>query len=134
MTNVRLIRSPLLNHAEYADAAIVPADQEVIFLSGACPLDRNGLVVARDDIAAQTRQALANMDEVLSRCRVGLEDVAFLRVLVVATEPEQLGAAWVVVREHFGDHEVPVTLQGVPVLGYPGQLVEIEPIAARSPR
>lgn len=133
MTNLRLTRSPRLNHAEYADASIVRADQEVIFLAGACPLDADGLVVAPGDIAAQTRKALNNMDEVLSHCRVSLEDVAFLRVLVVASEPEGLGRAWRVVREHFGDHEVPATLQGVSVLGYPEQLVELEPVAVREP-
>lgn len=103
-------------------------------MAGACPLDAEGAVVAPGDIAAQTRQALQNMDEVLGRCRVTLADVAFLRVLVVATESGELGAAWTVVREHFGDHEVPATLQGVPVLGYPGQLVEVEPVAVRDPR
>lgn len=134
MTELRLIRSPRLNHAQYADAAIVRAAQEVIVMAGTCPLDSDGQVVGRGDIAAQTRQALANMDEVLSRCRVAREDVAFLRVFVVATDPEHLGTAWTVVREHFGGHDVPATLQGVPVLGYPEQLVEIEPIAARPSR
>ncbi|MCG7414848.1 MULTISPECIES: RidA family protein [Microbacterium] len=133
MTDLRMIRSPRLNHAEYADAAIVRTNQEVVFMAGLCPLDGGGQVVARGNIAAQTRQALANMDEVLSRCRVELEDVAFLRVLVVATAPEHLGTAWTEVRDHFGDHDVPSTLQGVSVLGYSGQLVEIEPIAVRSP-
>ena len=74
------------------------------------------------------------MDAVLARCQVSLEDVAFLRVLVAADRPESLGVAWTVVREHFGSHDVPATLHGVSVLGYPDQLVEIEPIAARWPR
>lgn len=38
--------------------------------------------------------------------------------------------AWEVVRNAFGDHDVPSTLTGVTVLGYDGQLVEIEAIAA----
>lgn len=134
MTDLRLIRSPRLKHAEYADAAIFRANQEIIYMAGLCPLDGDGHVIAPGDIAAQARQALSNMDEVLNRCGVDVEDVAFLRVLVVASEPEHLGAAWTVVRDHFGDHDVPATLQGVPVLGYPEQLVEIEPIAVRAPR
>lgn len=134
VTELRLIRSPRLSHAEYADAAIIRANHEVIYMAGACPLGSDGRVVAPGDIAAQTRQALFNMAEVLSACHVDLEDVAFLRVLVVATKPEHLGGAWTVVREYFGEHLVPATLQGVPVLGYPEQLVEIEPIAARLPR
>jgi len=134
MPDLHLIRSPRLTHANYADAAIVRANQEIVYLAGLCPLDGDGQVVAPGDIATQTRQALSNMDEVLMRCRVGHEDVAFLRVLVVATEPEQLSIAWAVVSEHFGSYEVPATLQGVPILGYQNQLVEIEPVAARPPR
>lgn len=39
-------------------------------------------------------------------------------------------AAWDVIRAAFGDHDPPGTLLGVTVLGYPGQLVEIEAVAA----
>jgi enamine deaminase RidA (YjgF/YER057c/UK114 family) len=134
VVDLRLVRSPALTHAEYADASIVRAGSEVVFLAGACPLGTDGVVVAPGDIAAQTRKALANMDVVLRDCRVALEHVAFLRVLVVASIPEELGLAWEAVREHFGHHEVPATLQGVPALGYAGQLVEIEAVAAREPR
>jgi hypothetical protein len=41
-----------------------------------------------------------------------------------------LVTAWEVVRDAFADHDVPSTLMGVTVLGYAGQLVEIEAIAA----
>jgi hypothetical protein len=37
---------------------------------------------------------------------------------------------WAVVRDAFGEHDVPSTLMGVTVLGYEDQLVEIEAIAA----
>ena len=39
-------------------------------------------------------------------------------------------AAWEVVRDSFGTHDVPSTLMGVTVLGYKDQLVEIEAVAA----
>jgi hypothetical protein len=35
-----------------------------------------------------------------------------------------------VVRDAFGEHDVPSTLMGVTVLGYRDQLVEIEAVAA----
>ena len=47
-----------------------------------------------------------------------------------ATRREDLVAAWEVVRDAFGDHDVPSTLMGVTVLGYNDQLVEIEAVAA----
>ncbi|HEX5288539.1 MAG TPA: RidA family protein, partial [Streptosporangiaceae bacterium] len=40
-----------------------------------------------------------------------------------------LVAAWDVVSAAFGEHDAPSTLLGVTVLGYPGQLVEIEAVA-----
>jgi hypothetical protein len=39
-------------------------------------------------------------------------------------------AAWRVVRDSFGAHDVPSRLMGVTVLGYTDQLVEIEAVAA----
>jgi enamine deaminase RidA (YjgF/YER057c/UK114 family) len=52
-------------------------------------------------------------------------------VYVAATEREQLAKAWQVVQEIFGKARPPSTLVGVTVLGWPGQLVEIEAVAAR---
>jgi hypothetical protein len=44
-----------------------------------------------------------------------LEDVISTRVLVAASRPDDLVAAWQVVREAFGDHDVPSTPLGVRV-------------------
>ena len=46
----------------------------------------------------------------------------------------ELLRAWDVVREAFGDHDAPSTPLGVTVLGYPGQLVEVEAVAVRPHR
>jgi hypothetical protein len=45
----------------------------------------------------------------------------------IAGEHEQLLAAWSVVTRWFDDDVPPATLLGIAVLGYKGQLVEIEP-------
>ena len=59
-----------------------------------------------------------------------LDDVISTRVLVASSSQADLGAAWEVVRDAFGAHDVPSTLLGVTVLGYADQLVEIEAVAA----
>jgi len=59
-----------------------------------------------------------------------ISDVISTRVLVASTDRADLGAVWTVVRDAFGSHDVPSTLTGVTVLGYPDQLVEIEAVAA----
>lgn len=128
---VTLIRSAALSDvAEYAYAATAPAEARLIFLAGACPLNEDGSTAAIGDYAGQAAKAVENMRTALKDAGASLEDVISTRVLVASTRQEDLGTAWKVVREAFGDHDVPSTLMGVTVLGYHDQLVEIESVAA----
>lgn len=131
MTAVTLIRaSELSNVAQYAYAATAPADARLIFLAGACPLNRDGSTAAIGDPAGQAAACLENLRAALAAAGAGLTDVISTRVLVASSRRSDLGAAWSIVRETFGQHDVPSTLLGVTVLGYEGQLVEIEAVAA----
>lgn len=128
---VTLIRSAALSDvAEYAYAATAPAEARLIFLAGSCPLNEDGSTAAVGDYADQAAKALENMETALAAAGAGLEDVISTRVLVASTRQEDLVTAWQVVRDAFGDHDVPSTLLGVTVLGYHDQLVEIEGVAA----
>lgn len=49
---------------------------------------------------------------------------------MASSKQSDLVDAWAVIREAFGQHDVPSTLMGVTVLGYTDQLVEIEAVAA----
>jgi enamine deaminase RidA (YjgF/YER057c/UK114 family) len=130
---VNLIRSTrLFRGAPYAYAAVShPAG--LIFTAGACPLDEKGEVTAPGDIVAQMRQALGNLRIALDECGVSIPDVLKTTVYVASSDRDDLVAAWNEVAATFGDHDVPSTLLGVTVLGYPGQLVEIEAIAVSAP-
>jgi enamine deaminase RidA (YjgF/YER057c/UK114 family) len=131
MTAVRLIRAPQLSDvAEYAYAATAPAGARLIFLAGACPLNEDGSTAAVGDYAGQAARALANLRTALAAAGANLTDVISTRVLVATTRQPDLVTAWRVVRDAFGDHDVPSTLIGVSVLGYSDQLVEIEAVAA----
>ncbi|MFH8735513.1 MULTISPECIES: RidA family protein [unclassified Streptomyces] len=128
---VSLIRSSSLSDvAEYAYAATAPAEARLIFLAGACPLNEDGSTAAVGDYAGQAAKALENMRTALTESGATLGDVISTRVLVASTRQEDLVTAWEVVRDAFGDHDVPSTLMGVTVLGYEDQLVEIEGVAA----
>lgn len=59
-----------------------------------------------------------------------IQDVVSTRVLVASSDQADLVRAWEVVRDALAEHNVPSTLLGVTVLGYTGQLVEIEAVAA----
>lgn len=128
---VSLIRSPKLSStAQYAYAATAPAHARLIFLAGSCPLELDGSVSGLGNHAAQAQKCLQNLQIALEAAGANLNDVISTRVLVASTAREDLVSAWNVVRAAFGDHEVPSTLLGVSVLGYTGQLVEIEAVAA----
>ncbi|MFD1828298.1 RidA family protein [Streptomyces desertarenae] len=128
---VTLIRSDSLSDvAEYAYAATAPADARLVFLAGACPLNEDGSTAAVGDYAGQAAKALENMRTALAAAGATIEDVISTRVLVASSRQRDLVAAWEVVRDAFGDHDVPSTLLGVTVLGYDDQLVEIEAVAA----
>ncbi|CAL9611184.1 RidA family protein [Streptomyces albus] len=128
---VTLIRSTALSDiAEYAYAATAPAEARLVFLAGACPLTPEGEVAPLGDYAGQARRAVENLRTALKEAGAGLEDLISTRVLVASARQEDLVAAWQVYRDAVGDHDVPSTLMGVTVLGYTGQLVEIEAVAA----
>ena len=128
---VTLIRSERLsNVAEYAYAATAPATSRLIFTAGACPLNEDGSTAAIGDYAGQAAKAMENLRTALADAGARLQDVVKTTVLVASTERRDLATAWQVVREAFGEHDVPSTLMGVTVLGYSDQLVEIEAVAA----
>lgn len=128
---VQLIRaSNLSDVAEYAYAATAPKEARLIFLAGSCPLDDDGATVAVGDYAGQAAACIDTMKRALAAAGASIDDVISTRVLVASSEQADLVAAWEVVRDAFGEHDVPSTLLGVTVLGYAHQLVELEAIAA----
>ena len=128
---VTLIRSASLSSvAEYAYAATAPAGSRLIFLAGACPLNEDGSTTAAGDYAGQAAKAFENMRTALADAGASVDDVLSTRVLVASSRREDLVAAWQVIRDAFGSHDVPSTLFGVTVLGYEDQLVELEAVAA----
>lgn len=127
---VQLLRSSALAPAPYAYAATTPSSSRLVFLAGACPLNPDGTTAAPGDYVEQARVCLGNLEQALADAGARLTDIISTRVLVASGEREDLVAAWEVVSERFGEHDVPSTLIGVTVLGYPDQLVEIEAVAA----
>jgi enamine deaminase RidA (YjgF/YER057c/UK114 family) len=134
MTSVELVRSNVLaDTVPFAYAAVTPPGR-LVFTAGACPLDQEGGVVSPGDVAAQAQRVMANLAVALSAAGAGLSDVAKTTVYVASSFRADLVTAWQVVRDAFGDHDPPSTLLGVAVLGYPGQLVEVEAVAVTGVR
>ena len=128
---VTLVRSSALSDtAEYAYAATAPAEARLVFLAGSCPLEADGSTAGVGDYTAQAAKCVENMKIALAEAGATITDVISTRVLVASSTQADLVAAWEVVRDAFGEHDVPSTLLGVTVLGYDDQLVEIEAVAA----
>jgi enamine deaminase RidA (YjgF/YER057c/UK114 family) len=126
---VNLIRTArLFPGAPYAYAARA-GQGDLIFTAGACPLDERGQVVAPGDVRAQMSQALDNLQTALEESGAAVRDVLKTTVYVASSDRGDLVTAWDEVAGFFAGHDAPSTLLGVAVLGYPGQLVEIEAIA-----
>jgi enamine deaminase RidA (YjgF/YER057c/UK114 family) len=119
----------------YEYASIAP-EGSLVFTAGACPLDAEGNVVAAGDHEGQARQTLANLKTALADAGSSLDQVLKTTVYVVAHDRSELVRTWNVVEDAFAPARPPSTLLGVSVLGYPGQLVEVEAVAVtrRDPR
>ncbi len=114
----------------YAYASVVPGGRRLIFTAGSCPLDPAGATVALGDVAGQAEQVMDNLEAVLRQAQATLKDVVKTTVFVASAAREDLLVAWEVVHRRFADHEPSSTLLGVSALGWPGQLVEVEAVAA----
>jgi enamine deaminase RidA (YjgF/YER057c/UK114 family) len=130
MKNISLIHSKVLPAVDYAYASQVPSGMDLYFMAGACPLDQEGRVPEGIGVEEQAKLCVENLKAALQECGAALKDVAYTRVLVASSDQSDLVAAWQAVREELGSHDCPSTLSGVTVLGYRGQLVEIEAVAA----
>jgi enamine deaminase RidA (YjgF/YER057c/UK114 family) len=98
------------------------------FTAGAVPLDAAGELVGADDAAMQTDQVVANLLAALSAAGARPEDVVKTTVYVAGADHDRQATVWEAVQRS-PIAAAPSTLVGVPILGYRGQLVEIEAVA-----
>lgn len=112
----------------YAHVAVSTGTRLVI-TAGAVPLDRDGNLVGDGDLRAQARQTLDNLMQQLAAAGASGDDVLKTTVYVVGRDQDDLVAVWREVQQS-PLAAAASTLLGVALLGYPGQLVEIEAIAA----
>jgi enamine deaminase RidA (YjgF/YER057c/UK114 family) len=115
----------------YSHVTVV-APGPLAFLAGQCPLDAAGLLVGEDDLLVQVDQVVANTLVALQAAGAGATDVVATTIWVVGETREDLAAVWSRFRESpLADaFTTASTLVGVSLLGYPGQLVELDVTAA----
>jgi enamine deaminase RidA (YjgF/YER057c/UK114 family) len=126
---ISLIHTVNLASVDYAYAGRVPSGMDLLYMAGACPIDKNGEVIYHNNYELQAKLCVDNLKQALKDCGASLEDVVYTRVLVASQNQSDLVTVWKRIREEFAEHDVPSTLSGVTVLGYTNQLVEIEAVA-----
>lgn len=118
---VRALSEPI---SHYTDAVRVG---RLLFVSGCAPLDGDGRLVGGEDVLAQARQVLANMQQVLAAAGATFSDVA--KVTVYLTDVGDRQTVDVARRDFFGPARPASTLVEVARLAVPGMKVEIECVA-----
>jgi enamine deaminase RidA (YjgF/YER057c/UK114 family) len=108
---------------------VVASGGRTVFVAGQVADDARGSLVAPGDLAAQARQAFANVGRCLVAAGAGPEQVAKLTIYVVDHRPEHLPAISEARIAVFGDHRPADVLLGVRALAEPGYLIEVEAIA-----
>jgi len=124
----------LYNSVQYGFShAVRQRGGDTLHLAGQVAWDKDGKLVGAGDLAAQTRQALANIRTVLAAAGASPADIVRLRTYVVGHSPDKLGPVLGEIGQFYGD-AVPAsnTFIGVQALALPDFLVEIEATAVVS--
>jgi enamine deaminase RidA (YjgF/YER057c/UK114 family) len=102
-----------------------------LHLAGQVAWDSTGAIVGAGDLAAQTRQALQNLNTVLADVGATPADIVRLRTYVVDHTPDKLGVVISEIMAFYGTAvPAPNSLIGVAALALPDFLIEIEAVAA----
>ncbi|MGH8928231.1 MAG: RidA family protein [Acidimicrobiia bacterium] len=103
------------------------ASGRMLFVAGQVALDGDGTLVGRDDAAAQARQVLTNLNQIIEAAGATMGDV--VRTTVYLTRLEDRGPVAKVREEFFPAPPPANTLLVVSSLASPEFLVEIDAIA-----
>ncbi|MGC6329612.1 RidA family protein [Rhizorhabdus sp. FW153] len=132
MANNRINPDSMYNSLVYGFShAAVQTSGKTVHLAGQVAWDKDCAIVGGDDLAAQTRQTLANIKTVVEAAGGTIADIVRLRIYVVNHSPDKLGVVLPEVGAFFGDVTPPPnTFLGVQALALPDFLIEIEATAA----
>jgi enamine deaminase RidA (YjgF/YER057c/UK114 family) len=108
---------------------VAATGSRLVFVAGQVADDAHGNLVARGDLAAQARQAFANVGRALAAAGAWSNQVAKITIYVVHHRPEYLPEISEARIAVFGAHKPADTIVGVETLAEPGYLIEVEAIA-----
>lgn len=114
--------------------AVATSGGRLLFISGQVPLDATGQLVGGTDFEAQARQALDNLETVLTAAGASMDDVVKVTYFVVGLDSAKLTALRSVLETAYAKERRPAaSLLGVQSLFREGVLIEIEAVAELPP-
>jgi enamine deaminase RidA (YjgF/YER057c/UK114 family) len=111
--------------------AVLQRGGNLLHIAGQTAWDRNRQLVGGSDVAAQTRQTLANLKAALAAAGATPANVVRLRTYVVRPDDQTLGKVLPEIEAFYaGVPPAPNTFLGILALAVPDFLIEIEATAA----
>ncbi|MBB5686861.1 RidA family protein [Sphingobium boeckii] len=131
MTNTKINPEGLYDSLAFGFShAALQNGGRTLHLAGQVAWDEKAEIVGAGDLAAQTKQALANLRTVLDAAGATPADIVRLRTYVVDHTPDKLGPVLGEIGAFYGEAmPAPNTFIGVAALALPDFLIEIEAIA-----
>lgn len=126
---LELINPADLPTPESYTQVVVATGSRMVFVAGQVADDAQGNLVGAGDLAAQARQAFANVGRALTAVGARSDQVARITIYVVHHRTEYLPLISAAREALFGAHLPADTLLGVEALAVPGYLIEVEAIA-----
>jgi enamine deaminase RidA (YjgF/YER057c/UK114 family) len=119
----------LSKNPAFSQVITVRGPVKTIYVGGQNAVDASGAIVGKGDFAAQSEQALANVQTALAAAGAGLEHVVKWGVYIVAGQELRVGFA--AFQRAWGQRPNPPTVTGLFVAGlaHPDFLVEIDAVA-----
>lgn len=127
--SLELINPDALHRPHSYTQVIAATGSRLVFVAGQAADDAQGNLVGIGDMAAQARQAFANVGRALAAAGARPEQVARITIYVVHHVPKNLPVIEAARVGVFGDHKPTDTLVGVETLAEPGYLIEVDAIA-----
>lgn len=124
MINVKTYNHNLWDHGITQGYSI----NDTIYISGQFSHNEEGLFVGKNDIKAQTRQTLENLDRVLEGFGVTKSNLAYVEIFL--TNPQEHFEPVIgMFKDYIGEHRPAGSSIGVTYLAFPEQLIEVSAVA-----
>lgn len=129
MAEKKHINPPQLSGFGTYSHVVAAQGSRTIYISGQVPFDKDGKVVGKGDLRAQTKQVFENLKVCLEAAGAGFADVVKITAYVVGFKPEQRLPITEIRNQYLVKPLPASTLVGVQALVNEDFLIEVEAIA-----